>query len=1003
MQALKFLTAAGVAVATHLLAAAPLAAQQPAGSVEGEVVDGRTRRGVTGAQVYVVNAGSVSGTGVGTVTDARGRYVLSGVPAGPQTVEARHIGYRTSTQTTEVRAGATTTVSFELQESAVALDAIVVTGTAAATRRVEIGNALTQLNAADIREAAPISNLSQMLQTRASGVRVAGRSGMVGAGADITIRGGSSLTLSSRPIIYIDGVRVDNTMSSGPRNTGAGTPSRLDDIPPEDIESIEIIKGPAAATLYGTEASNGVIQIITRRGSPGAAPTITAAIRQGAQWLHNPAELFGSNYRLQPDGTVLEQNLIEEEEAAGRPIFRTGHLQNYAVSVQGGADRLAYFISGELDNTEGYIPNNELTRLGGRANLNVSLFETLDLEISSGITRSKIDLVPEGFSPNFGLVPMISFGDPRTRDTPLRGFSAAPPEATRTIELRSDVDRSNLSFRTTFRPFSWLTSRLTLGTDVVNEINTSLYPRQPEGLDHFFSGRGLGEIAVDTRRARAHTMDFSTSGKVELTPALVSTTSVGIQYFGRRVDQTGAFGREFPAIGVRTVSAAAVTQATESWVDNKTVGAFIQQHVGFNDRLFITAAVRGDDNSAFGQGFDAAIYPKLSASWLISSEPFFFQTSFLDELRLRASWGRSGLQPDAFAAVQLYAPITGPNNVATLTPGAVGNPDLGPEVGEEIEVGLDASLFENRVALGLTYFDSKTKDAILARTVPPSTGFAGTQFVNIGELAKHGLEVEARVRPLASERLGWEVGATFSKISNEIVSLGGLPPIITGYRETQAHVEGFPIGAFFSRKIIEATRDPVTGNITSFACDGGTGPEGRFRLPGGAAVPCANAPSIYFGQPGPGTEGTIFSTLDFLRSFSLFVNFAVASDYRIQSVTRSARTFVFNISKEWVDLRQGDPIFQAYVQNNYRIASMEEADYVRLREISLTHRFDAGLLNRFGFSRASISLAGRNVATWTKFTGLDPEVRSNTEPWGNQEQTLVPVPMQFVVTFSATR
>jgi hypothetical protein len=730
---------------------------------------------------------------------------------------------------------------------------------------------------------------------------------------------------------------------------------------------------------------------------------VSVSLRQGANWLPNPAEKFEPNYAVLSEGRVLEQNLVAEEAAAGRQIFRTGRLQTYSANVAGGADRLSYYLSGEYEDSEGYIPNNGLQRLGARANVSLALSDKVDLETNYGTTRSKIALAPEGFSPNFGVIPMIEFGDPRNRDTRLRGFSAAPPEATRTIELLSDVDRTTLSFTAQLRPSSWLSSRLIVGTDVVNEINSSLYPRQPDGANHFFGARGLGEVAVDTRRARTNTVDLSTSAQFDLSSSLKSTTSAGFQFSGKRTNQAGAFGREFPAVGVKTVSAAAVTQASENWVENKTVGGFIQQQVGISDRFFLAAAVRGDDNSAFGEGFDAAIYPKASVSWLISGEPFMQGLGFVDELRLRASWGQSGLQPDAFAAIRLYAPITGPGNVATLTPGAVGNPDLGPERGEELELGFDASFLNDRVNATLTYFDGRTKDAILTRSIPPSTGFAGTQFVNIGELSKRGVEVQLQVRPISHPQLAWDVGTTFARLTNRIESMGGLPPIVTGYRQTQAHVEGFPVGAFFSRKIIQAERNPTTGNIASMQCDGGTGPEGEYRRPGGPPVPCATAPQIFFGQAGPGFEGSIFSTIEFLRRFSLYANFAFATDYRKQNVTRSARTRVFLTSREWVDLRKGDPINQAYVDNNMRIFSMEDASFIRLRDISLTHRLSERLTEPFGISRASISLAARNLVTWTRYSGLDPETRSSNLPWGTDDQTLVPLPVQLVVTVSATR
>ncbi len=974
----------------------PLPEIQQRGTIQGQVVNERTGQGVPSAQVFVV------GTSQGSLTDDEGRYALLMVPSGEQTVEVRHLGYRTRTQAVRVTDGATIDLDFLLEETAIRLDALVVTGTPVATRRVEIGNALSQLDASEIRRLAPVTSLSQMLQGRTPGVRIQTRSGMVGSGSAISIRGGSSLSLSNRPMIYVDGIRVDNEEGSGPAFTGSGTPSRLDDISPEDIASIEIIRGPAAATLYGTEASNGVIQIITHRGTPGTAPVVTATIRGGATWLPHPEEVFEPKYYTQPDGTILVQNLVAEEAAAGRPIFRTGLLTNFAVNIRGGAQRVGYYVSAQLEKMDGYIPKNELTRTGGRANLNIAVRDNLDLQMSMGVSRNKIGLAPEGFSGNFGVIPMIEFGTPRVKDTSLRGFNRAPPEATRTIDLISDVDRATASFKVSYRPSSWLSSRLILGTDVVNENNLALFPRQPEGSDHFFGGRGLGEVTVDTRRSRMNTMDFSTTAQFDVSPSVRSTTSVGLQYFGRRTDWTGAFGKEFPAVGVSTVSAAAVTTASESWVENTTVGAFVQQRVGLNDRLFVTAALRGDDNSAFGEGYDAAIYPKLGMSWLVSDESFFRDrfAGIVDELRLRFSWGQSGMQPDAFAAATLYAPITGPGNVATLTPGALGNEDLGPEKGTEIESGFDASFLNHRLSAAFTFFTMRTKDAIFRRSIPPSSGFGGTQFVNIGELSRRGVELEISTVPIRGPQVTWRVGTAFSTLQNRIEDMGGLPSIVFSYRLTQAHVEGFPIGSFFFKKIIQAERDPATGDIVSFACDGGTGPVGDHMRPGGAPVDCAGAPSIFLGKPGPGLEGSLFSTLELPWGLDLHMNISFTNDYRMMDVTRSANSRYFKNNYEWTYRKEGDPLLQAYMDNNMGIIGLENADFIRLQDLSLSHRISPGLLERLGtgMSSASITLAARNLKTWTRFNGLDPEVRGSSTSFANNAQTLTPLPVQFIVT-----
>ena len=314
---------------TSILAAltTPVMAQRSA--VSGTVVAEATQRPITGAQV------DLTGSGRGTVTDANGRFrVEVDAAAGtPLTLRVTMIGYRTVSQT--VRAN-DTDLRIGLVESAITFDAIVVTGTPGGTQRRALGNDVTQVSAARVLEKAPVTDVQQLLGPRVSSVVVMPGSGNVGSGTVTRVRGAHSMSLANEPLIYVDGVRMNNDPGAGPNIRQGRQVNRLNDINPEDIESIEVIKGPAAATLYGTEASNGVIQIITKKGNSGRA-IIDVVVQQGANWIMNLDSKLPLVYGKNTTGQVVSLNLLEQEKAAGRNPFQTGPVQSYGASVRGGS------------------------------------------------------------------------------------------------------------------------------------------------------------------------------------------------------------------------------------------------------------------------------------------------------------------------------------------------------------------------------------------------------------------------------------------------------------------------------------------------------------------------------------------------------------------------------------------------------------------------------------------------------------------------------------------
>lgn len=968
----------------------PVIAQET-GTVRGTVVNAATRQPLAGVQVF---APAVNQR---TVSNDAGEFSLTGIPSGTVEVRAELLGYAPQQRSVTVAAGEVATLGFALGESAIALDALVVTGTPGGTQRRAVGNVVTQIDAAEVVETAPVGNVQELINGRSPGVVITPASGMVGSGSDIRIRGTSSLSLSSRPLLYVDGVRVDNAGGTGPTVQGFGVSvvSRLNDFNPSDIESIEIIKGPAAATLYGTEASNGVIQIITKKGRIGE-PRFSLKVRQGANWFANPEGRIPVTYARNPaTGAVEMLDIVNRENELGSPIYRTGHLQGYDLSVSGGAEDVRYYLGGSFDDEEGAERNNDLNRWGGRANLSITPNDKLDLTGSFGYTKSHTNLSQE--AGGGGIMWSTLFSSPARLSrkdgspSPLRGFRTAPPEVYYdAFESFQEVSRFTGSLQVNHRPTGWFAQRLAVGTDETSEDNQSLTERNEQYQEIF--GTLQGGKFTGRRDVSYNTLDYSGTATFDVREGLNSSTSVGTQYYRRLSEFVSASGDNFPTPGLTVVDATTIQRGGETFVENTTVGVFAQQQFGWQDRLFLTGALRADDNSAFGEDFDLVYYPKLSGTWVVSEEPFW-TLPIVNTLRLRAAYGQSGQQPETFAALRYYEGVAGPGDVAAVTPGAIGNPELGPERGEELELGFDAGFLDDRVSLQFTYYDQRTKDAILLRNLAPSAGFPGSQFVNIGEIKNRGVELLIDGQAVETPDVDWDLSFSFATNDNEVVDLGDdLESIAGRYNSLESRV-GFPVNSWFAKRIVSARVDE-DGDAVDLMCDGG--PENN-----GQAVSCAQAPRVYLGGSTPKYEGAFTSALTLFDNLRLNTLIDFKTGYKKFNANTWVRCSIFRLCLENVAPQDQDPVRVAAVQTsrNHAAEYINDASFAKLREISATYTVPQGWARRFGAGNASLTVAGRNLYTWTGWTGLDPEARYLEFP---TEQNNLPQLTSFVTTINLT-
>jgi TonB-linked SusC/RagA family outer membrane protein len=995
--------AALAAAAALGLGAAPAAAQG-SGTVVGRVTEAATQRPVAGARVTVV------GSQRSTVTGPDGRYTLGGVPEGTRQLRAAVLGYATGERSVTVAAGGTATADFALRASAVSLDALVVTGTAGETQRRAVGTTVAQIDAREVVETAPVRSVQDLINGRAPGVVILPGTGTVGSGARIRIRGVSSLSLSQEPLIYVDGVRVNNDQATGPINQGFASRviSRWNDFNPDEVESIEIIKGPAAATLYGTEAANGVIQIITKRGAQGA-PRFNLKVRQGTNWFANADTRSYTNYGINPQtqqiGTI---NYNQLRELNGE-IFKSGRLREYDLSVAGGTSGIRYFVSGGWEDNQGIYDNNSVQRYSARANISATPSEKLDINASAGYVNGHVDLPLE--SGGGGVAWTTFFANPANLGTPRNGFHSATPEAYEyAYEDWQDVDRFTGSLQLTHRPSGWFTHRLAVGTDFTGQEDTELVERIADpAMQFFFTNAEIrGYKTVTRRNTYYNTFDYSATAETRFRGA-TSATSVGAQYYRRYTEFVEGYGEDFPVRGLRSVTAATGRKSSvEDYEENSTVGVFVQQQFGLrDDRIFVTGAVRMDDNSAFGEDFDLVRYPKLSATWVVSEEPFW-RVPFVTALKLRAAYGESGQQPRNFSALRTFYPVPGAGDQTAVTPYTLGNPALGPERSGELELGFDAGFLDDRLGVELTYYDKRTRDAILERDVAPSTGFGqppipgvpvGRQFINVGEIRNRGVELLVRGSPVQARNVALDLTFSLATNDNEITDLGDFPVVQAG--TFLQHREGYPVGSWFEKRIVGAQFDAAGKLVAgSEVCDDGEGGQ----------VACGSAPLLFLGRPTPELEGaftpvlTLFGNLrlqalvDFKRG-----HYKMDGDLRVRCVLflRCRENFY---PAEFVD----DPAWLAQTQRAgaYVTDLIRDASFTRFRELSATYTLPQRWSGRFGASAASVTLAGRNLYTWTEYSGMDPEASFLGGSRGGQsaawEQNVTPQLQQLVATFNVS-
>lgn len=781
---LKCMTAS--ALALSLLVLVPVtAAAQATGSIRGTVTSD-TRRPVGGATVFIV------GTDRGGLTNPQGEFVITNVPVGPRTVRVQMIGFKRMDKPVTVAADQTTPVDFVLATQALSLDEVVVTGTAGSARKREVGNSIGQIKMSDVVE--PVANVDQLLQSRTPGMVVTEGSGMAGSGSQIRLRGTVSISQSNQPLIYVDGVRVksDAYKKNVPPGDFSGrsgnvTASPLSDIDPADIDRIEIIKGAAATTLYGTEASAGVVQIFTKRGAAGA-PRWNVSIDQGFNRLMEfapaPRPFLSIDDYTRRAGSFLDRNL---------PGTGIAYRQGYSANVSGGTEQMQYFVSGGYDDNEGVLPLDEESKYNVRGNFTFAPLPKVLLSWNTSYTRSAIQNTPSGNNAH-GLT-LNAFRQERNY------FSSGDPEVVRQVldyELNTWIDRFITGGTATFSPTDRFTNRFTVGYDLASQENRNVRP-------YGFVAAPKGILSDQRYNNSTLTFDYVGSYRLDLGSALSTTLSFGGQSVTNEDVNTIAKGDNLPGPGEATVSNTAIQTGVEERTRTINAGLFGQALFAFRDRYFLTVGGRVDGNSAFGSGFGLQAYPKISGSYVISDEEFWPEK--FGSMKLRAAYGQSGRAPGAFDAVRTWDAVQYAG-LSAFVPSNLGNPDLGPERTAEREFGFDAAFLNQRVTAEFTYYHSVTSDALFYVRHSPSEGFSNSQLMNVGKLENKGVELGVNANVYDSGTWGLDLGGSVYTNQSKVLDLGGATEFSIGGGWIKV---GEPVFALRANRIVNADEiaDPI--------------------------------------------------------------------------------------------------------------------------------------------------------------------------------------------------
>lgn len=934
----------------------------------------------------------VKGTSIGAIVDFDGFFKIK-IPENATTLVFSYLGFKTK----EVEIKSSNDFNIILEEEADHLEEIVVVGYGT-TKRKELSGAIASIYAEDI-ENAPVQSFDKAVQGRVPGVQVVS-SGAPGSAAQIRIRGVGSINSGNEPLYIIDGVQV----LSGQVSEVNTQDNVLSTINPNDIISIDILKD-ASASIYGAQAANGVVIITTKRGKIGEPQFNFSAqwgihkvinrldLLTGPEWTELVLEGYANRFGITSSQYQNQLNNLGKPENAKNYdwqdlLFQEGFMSNYQLSARGGSEKSRYFISGSYNNTEGHVIGTGFERGTLRINLDNNFNERIKTSLSTNLSITKNDATTDdGFffnNPTVASAFIVPTNAPYNENgsvrEPLFGLFDENPLVNENPDLydESSVTYKILtSFTLDYKLFKDAKFKSVWGFDFLS--NNYNFFGSPEAK---VSASTKGRIYKSNNRITNWQTDQIFSYNAAFRDIHRLETLVGVTYRQQKTNYFFTSGENLILPNLTSLENAITPNQTGGFdAEWRLAGFFGRLNYTFDDKYILTASIRRDGSSRFGKNNRWGWFPSISAAWRLSSESFMKEIDkTVNDLKIRASYGITGnANIGNFASRGLFTPNTY-NTSGGLTPLTIDNPNLSWEQSETFNIGMDTQLFNKRITFTIDYFIRKTKDLILARPIPETTGYASITE-NIGALENKGLEISLNTTNIETRNFSWNTNFNIATVKNEITALTDQVNQITNNNSGTINRVGESLDSWYA--IRWAGVNPADGRPLYYDKNGQLtfNPTEDDRVIIGSSIPTFT--------------GGLTNTFSY-NNFNIFAFF----QYSGGNYLRNRLAFSTKASGGFGDRNQqrseldrwqkpGDitdvPIaingfaYDARPGNEYSSKHIEKGDYIRLKEVKISYDFPDILIEKLNLTNMSIYLSGSNLWTKTPYTGRDPEILGGDE------------------------
>ena len=963
------------------------------GTVTGRVTDSLSGQGIAVATVTVV------GTGLSARSAEDGRYRITEVPVGEHTIRVIRIGYTAVTKPVTVLPDQEATLDFALTPQATQLEEVVAIGYGTAQRR-ELTGAVSSVTAEQVGSA-PVTSLDEALLGRAAGVEVVTSSGQPGAGVMVRIRGGNSISAGNDPLYVVDGVPVTTNLQDATTGSLLGEGMRgvnpISGLSPSDIESIEVLKDAAAGAIYGARAANGVVLITTKHGRTGQNATSFGSyygiqeVRRTLPILNAPqfAQMVNTAYTNagQPAFyTPAEVAAFGQGTDWQSAIFRNAPMRNYDLAISGGDSSTTYYISGSLLQNDGVVIGSDMNRGSFRLNLDRNVSRKFRIGNRLGLSRSHAHVLPNGGAASVILdaltapptLPVkVTGGEYFNGTDPLTGRPFTNPVAT--AQAITNEERDNRVIGNAYAEYDvrdGLTLRSTVGVDFLNSVQDYYSPSTVlPGLNSGGEGsRGEAETLSWTFENTIHYQRrLGAQHNLDVLGGTTMQRSTTAQIAGSSM----TFLTD--ALGVNGLNTAKTFLSVSTPAPHSSLLSYFSRvRWTIADKYLFTVSGRVDGSSKFGAGHRYGFFPAASFAWRASDEAFVKRLGVFNDLKLRASYGRTGNQDignyRSLALLTNTVSVFGGERAIGFAPYTLANPDLKWETTDGVDLGIDATLLRSRVAVTADYYYKKTRDLLYEVSVPQSSGFSSS-LQNIGSVQNRGFELSLTTNNLTGA-LGWQTTLNVALNRNKVLDLGsdsillGAYPYVGGGAHQNPTVlkVGEPINSFYGWVYDGLARDS-SGLLRPVYKD----------LDGDGAITSADRTII--GNAQPKYTGGLSNRFTF-RNFELSVFLQWSVGNKIYNINRSLLTAAGGTVNQLHDVITGGPGIPApKIGNTFESTEsnlfVEDGSYLRGKNLRLGYNVPTAWLDAMhlkGMTRLQFYVSAQNFFTVTNYTGYDPEI-----------------------------